>query len=239
MQVLFRVLRRNSLLKVLAEPNLVAMNGQKADFLAGGEFPVPISAGGLSNIVVEWRRFGVGLEFVPTIMRGDIVRLKVKSEVSSIDASLGTTLVNGGDPIPGLSSRKVETTVELKPGKTLMMAGLLQVSLDASTRQIPYLADAPIIGTFFRNTTGHRQEKELVLLVTPMLVEAIDEEEVHPLPGADINSASDLQMFLYGQIQRPRWLQKNPQVNQSEPAAIAHYIRLEEKQISGPFGHSR
>ncbi|HIN94506.1 MAG TPA: hypothetical protein EYN03_02585, partial [Planctomycetes bacterium] len=139
MQVLFRMLRRNSLLKILAEPNLVAMNGQKANFLAGGEFPVPISAGGLSNIVVEWRRFGVGLEFVPTIMQGNVIRLKVKSEVSSIDASLGTTLVNGGDPIPGLSSRKVETTVELKPGKTLMLAGLLQVSLDASTQRIPYL----------------------------------------------------------------------------------------------------
>ena len=239
MQVLFRMLRRNSLLKILAEPNLVAMNGQKADFLAGGEFPVPISAGGLSNVVVEWRRFGVGLEFVPTIMHGNVVRLKVKSEVSSIDPSLGTTLVNGGAPIPGLSSRKVETTVELKPGKTLMLAGLLQVSLDASTQRIPYLGDAPILGPLFRNTTGERQEKELVLLVTPMLVEAFDEEETPPLPGADVNSATDLEMFLYGQIQRPQWLQETPESPATERAAIANYIRLEEEQISGPFGHSR
>ncbi len=239
MQVLFRMLRRNSLLKILAEPNLVAMNGQKADFLAGGEFPVPISAGGLSNIVVEWRRFGVGLEFVPTIMRGNIIRLKVKSEVSSIDPSLGTTLVNGGAPIPGLSSRKVETTVELKPGKTLMLAGLLQVSLDASTQRIPYLGDAPIIGPLFRNTTGKRQEKELVLLVTPMLVEAIDEEDIPSLPGANVNSATDLEMFLHGQIQRPHWLPDHPESAPSERAAIASYIRLEEDQVSGPFGHSR
>jgi pilus assembly protein CpaC len=239
MQVLFRMLRRNSLLKILAEPNLVAMNGQKANFLAGGEFPVPISAGGLGNVVVEWRRFGVGLEFIPTIMRGNVIRLKVKSEVSSIDPSLGTTLVNGGAPIPGLSSRKVETTVELKPGKTLMLAGLLQVSLDASTQRIPYLGDAPIIGPLFRNTTGKRQEKELVLLVTPMLVGAIDEEDTSPLPGADVNSATELEMFLYGQIQRPHGLQDHPESAPSERAAIANYIRLEAEQVSGPFGHSR
>ncbi|MFP6573748.1 MAG: pilus assembly protein N-terminal domain-containing protein [Pirellulaceae bacterium] len=239
MQVLFRMLRRNSLLKILAEPHLVAMNGQKANFLAGGEFPVPISAGGLGNIVVEWRRFGVGLEFLPTIMHGNVIRLKVKSEVSSIDPSLGTTLVNGGAPIPGLSSRKVETTVELKPGKTLMLAGLLQVSLDASTQRIPYLGDAPIIGPLFRNTTGKRQEKELVLLVTPMLVEAIDEEETPSLPGANVNSATDLEMLLHGQIQRPHWLPDHPESAPSERAAIANYIRLEAEQVSGPFGYSR
>ena len=159
-QIFLSVLRSNSVLKILAEPNLVAMNGHKATFLAGGEFPIPVSQQGSGNgVTVEFREFGVRLAFEPYDLGDKRVRLAVTSEVSSVDFSLATTLVAGGQPVPGLSTRNVKTTVELAEGKTLMMAGLLQVSLDGTTRRIPGLGELPTIGTLFRNNTGRGRRK--------------------------------------------------------------------------------
>ena len=126
-------LRQNGLLKVLAEPNLVALNGQLASFLAGGEFPVPVpqvSASGVApTVTVRFKEFGVRLGFVPYILDGDVIRLTVAPEVSNIDFTIAVTLVAGGYPVPGLNTRKAQTTVELREGQTLAIAGLLQLTL--------------------------------------------------------------------------------------------------------------
>ena len=156
-------LRRNSLLKILAEPNLVAFNGQQASFLAGGEYPVPVpqvSAGGVApTITVRFKEFGVRLGFVPYILDGDRIRLTVAPEVSQIDFTIAVTLVSGGSPVPGLNTRKALTTVELEQGQTLAIAGLLQFQMDGTTQRIPGLGDLPVIGPFFSNTT-ERADRE-------------------------------------------------------------------------------
>src|SRR5208283_2567887 len=134
-------LRRNSLAKFLAEPNLVAFNGQQASFLAGGEFPVPVpqvSGAGVAPVVtVRFKEFGVRLGFVPYILDGDRIRLTVAPEVSQIDFTIAVTLVQGGSPVPGLNTRKALTTVELEQGQTLAVAGLLQLQMDGTTQRIP------------------------------------------------------------------------------------------------------
>src|SRR5262249_42865674 len=148
-EIMLSALRRNSLLKILAEPNLIALNGHQASFLAGGKFPVPIAqatTGGTgTSVTVQFENFGVALEFLPFVLDGDVVRLTVHPQVSSIDFTLGTTLVPGGSPVPGLNSREAKTTVELRQGETLAIAGLLQLTLDGQTSRIPLLGDLPIL----------------------------------------------------------------------------------------------
>ena len=192
-------------LKILAEPNLVALNGQLASFLAGGEFPVPVpqvSASGVApTITVRFREFGVRLGFVPYILDGDIIRLTVAPEVSNIDFTIAVTLVSGGSPVPGLNTRKAQTTVEMREGQTLAMAGLLQLTLNGNTNRIPGLGDLPITGTFFSNTSSQRIEKELVVLVTPYLVEPMHQDQVPPTPGDEVKGPNDLEMYLFNRIE--------------------------------------
>ena len=150
--------------------------------------PVPqVSAAGVApTITVRFREFGVRLGFVPYILDGDIIRLTVAPEVSNIDFTIAVTLVAGGSPVPGLNTRKAQTTVELREGQTLAIAGLLQLTLNGKTDRIPGLGDLPIIGPFFSNTTSERIEKELVVLVTPYLVEPMNHDQVPPTPGDEV-----------------------------------------------------
>jgi pilus assembly protein CpaC len=199
------VLRQNSLLKILAEPNLVALNGHAASFLSGGEFPVPVpqtGGGGIApTITIQFKEFGVRLTFVPTILDGDVIRLVVDPEVSTIDKSIGTVIVPGGSVVPGLDTRKAHSVVEMREGQTLAIAGLLQLSLDAQTTRIPGLGDLPILGPFFSNTTNTRTEKELLILVTPYLVEPMEEGQVPALPGSEVGEPGDLEFYFTGRIE--------------------------------------
>lgn len=239
--VLFSALRRNSLLRVLAEPNLVAMNGHPANFLAGGEFPVPVPqqtgvGGGTGAITVQFREFGVRLAFLPTITDGDVIKLSVNPEVSTIDPALGTTLVAGGSPVPGLSTRRAQTTVELKQGQTLAVAGLLQLTMDGSTQRIPLMGDLPVIGPFFSNTTNGRVEKELIVLVTPYLVEGVDACKVPPLPGDEITTPSDLEFYLHNRIEGkgPDWRATTNYDRQLQ--LVRARMRLDAAHVRGPHG---
>lgn len=202
-QVLFSALRENSLLKILAEPNLVAMNGHEARFLAGGEFPVPVpqsgAGGGPATITVQWKKFGVQLTFVPYILDGDTIRLSVDPEVSSIDFTLGIEL--SGTRVPGLNTRNAHTVVELREGQTLAIAGLLSVSLSNKAIRVPGLGDLPYIGPFFSNTTGDSIEKELLVLVTPALVEAKHLHQKPLRPGDEVYEPNDLEFYLFGRLE--------------------------------------
>jgi pilus assembly protein CpaC len=239
--ILLRALRRNSVLNILAEPNLVAMSGHRASFLAGGQFPVPVpqGIGGASNTVtIEFKNFGVQLDFVPVIMDKDTVRLSVYPEVSTIDFSLGTVLVQGGTPVPGLNTRKTSTTVELKQGQTLAIAGLLQLELDATTDRIPGLGDTPYIGPFFSNTSHKRVEKELLVLVTPLMVEPMSPNECVCLPGENIQDPTDHEFYLKNRIEG------RIGVDFRATAAWDHHsvqdqIRYENRHMCGPCGYSR
>lgn len=239
-EFILSALRRNSILKILAEPNLMALSGHSASFLAGGEFPVPvpqIGAGGVApTITVQFREFGVRLGFLPYVMDDGLIRLTVDPEVSSIDFALGTTLVAGGSPIPGLNTRKSHTTVELREGQTLAVAGLLQLSLDGSTQRIPVVGDLPIIGPFFSNTTNNRIEKELVVTVTPYLVEPLAPDQVPPGPGDEVNAPNDLEFYFMNRLEGRTGVDHRSTVKYDDPLGIVRRLTLERNHVRGPSG---
>ena len=235
-------LRQNGLLKILAEPNLVALNGQLASFLAGGEFPVPVpqvSAGGVApTITVRFREFGVRLGFVPYILDGDVIRLTVAPEVSNIDFTIAVTLVAGGSPVPGLNTRKAQTTVELREGQTLAIAGLMQLTLNGETDRIPGLGDLPIIGPMFSNTNSQRIEKELVVLVTPYLVEPMNRDQVPPTPGDEVKQPNDLEFFFLNRIEARTGKDFRATTSWDDVYNLRNHLKLEKKYVNGPVGFS-
>jgi pilus assembly protein CpaC len=175
-----RALEQKGGFQSLAEPNLIAYNGQEASFLAGGEFPVPVVQGGTSNAVtVMFKEFGIRLNFTPTIA-GDVIRLKVMPEVSTLDFANGITL--SGFRIPALTTRRAQTDVELRDGQSFAIAGLLDNTTQDDSAAIPILSKLPIIGNIFKSKAERAEQTELMVLITPRLVRALNPDEVPPLP---------------------------------------------------------
>ena len=172
LNALIDALAQNGLITILAEPNLVTVSGQKASFLAGGEFPIPIAQGGTSNsVTIEWKQFGVSLNFTPTILADGRIGLHVAPEVSQLAPQDGITV--GGVSIPGLTTRRADTTVELGSGQSFAIAGLLQNQTQQQIQAYPWIGDIPVIGSLFRSTAFQRGETELMILVTPYLVNPV------------------------------------------------------------------
>lgn len=189
-------LRQNNLLRVLAEPNLIAISGEEAEFLAGGEFPVPVpqaGTGGESTITIEYRDFGVKLKFLPVVLGDGRIRLKVSPEVSDLDFTSAVRIA--GTQVPGLRKRNLTTTIELHEGQTFAVAGLLDSSVSASKDVTPMLGDLPIIGALFRSVRYLRRETELVVLVTPHLVEAMNPDQVPAAPGENWRHPTEAELF--------------------------------------------
>jgi pilus assembly protein CpaC len=226
--------------RILAEPNLVALSGHEASFLAGGEFPVPVAQGsaigGVGNTTVQFKEFGVQLNFVPQILDDDVIRLEVRPEVSTIDESLGTTLVIGGLPTPGINTRRVHTTVQMREGESLALAGLLQVALDANTNRIPGLGDLPYIGPMFSNTSHKRVEKELLVLVTPYLVSPLDCHQIPSLPGAEIEDPNDLELYFLSRIEGRTGQGFRSTTAWDDPLHLVRIMKLERDHVCGPTG---
>lgn len=202
-------LRKLNLSRTLAEPNLVAMNGQAADFRAGGQFPIPIiSSGGVGNNLqgVSFVPFGVSLEFTPFIQDRDVIRLQMNASVSTRDESLGTSIggAGGGTSVSGLNSRDFSTTVQLRSGQTIAVAGLLQTNYGASTDRVPFWGDLPIIGATGGANRTSSGEQELVILVTPHLVAPVDACEQLPLPGDDVHEPTDIEFFIANRLESRR-----------------------------------
>ena len=178
-----KALQSRGFFQSLAEPNLIAYNGQEASFLAGGEIPIPVvqggGAGGNSSVSVEYKEFGIKLNFTPTIA-GDVIRLKVRPEVSTLDFGNGITLQ--GFRIPALSTRRAETNVELRDGQSFAIAGLLDNLTQEDAAAIPILSRIPIIGNLFKSKADRAERTELMVLITPRLVRALEPDEVPPLP---------------------------------------------------------
>ena len=173
-----RALKSKGEYRSLAEPNLVTMEGQEASFLAGGEFPYPTvqqaggGGGAGGQVTITFKEFGIRLKFTPTVTNGGTIVLKVAPEVSSLDFANGLTFA--GYQIPALLTRRAESTVELRPGQNLAIAGLLDNVLSDNVNKIPFLGDLPILGAFFRSKSNDQARTELLVLVTPHLVEASD-----------------------------------------------------------------
>jgi len=174
-----KALQSTGFFQSLAEPNLIAYNGQEASFLAGGEIPVPVVQGTNNAVSVEYKEFGVRLTFRPTIA-GDVIRLNVRPEVSTLDFGNGITL--SGFRIPALSTRRAQTEVELRDGQSFVIAGLLDNLTQDTTSAVPILSKLPILGYLFKSKSERAERTELMVLITPRLVRALDPDEVPPLP---------------------------------------------------------
>ena len=174
-----KLLEDGGWLESLAEPNLIAYNGQEASFLAGGEIPVPLVSG-QGQVSVAWREFGVKLNFTPTIA-GDFIRLRVSPEVSALDFANGVTI--SGFRIPALTQRKATTEVELRDGQSFAIAGLLNTVNQEDRANVPYLSKIPVIGNIFKSKSNREERTELMVLITPRLVRPLNPDEVPPLPS--------------------------------------------------------
>jgi pilus assembly protein CpaC len=193
-----QALRQNNLLRVLAEPTVTTMSGQEASFLAGGEFPIPVTQGGGTGaggtaVTIEYRTFGVKLNFVPIVLGDGRIRLKVSPEVSDLDFT--TAVRFNGFVIPGLSQRKLTTVVELNEGQTLALAGLLNNNVSATKDVTPVLGDLPVVGALFRSVRYQRKETELVVIVTPRLAEGVNPAQVPALPGEKWRHPTEGELF--------------------------------------------
>ena len=194
--------------RTLAKPTLVALSGERASFLAGGEFPIPVaqSGGGTAGnpaITVEFKTFGVSLAFTPTVLTDSTINMIVEPEVSEIDPSASLTL--NGITIPGLRTRRVSTTLELRDGESFAIAGLLQHDTKVNISQLPILGSIPIIGSLFRSTRYQKGETELLIIVTPHLVAPIRPNQVR-LPTDRVAEPNQAKTFLLGQPYEQREL---------------------------------
>jgi len=216
------VLEGKGLAKTLAEPTLVALSGETASFLAGGEFPVPVvgGTGDSDAVTVEFKTFGVSLGFTPTVLGNKVINLVVAPEVSSLDPS-ASVAVNGIN-VPGLQTRRASTTLELRDGESFAIAGLLREDITTSVSQLPLLGSIPILGSLFRSTSFQRGETELLIVVTPRLVQPIHPDQVR-LPTDRVEDPDPLDTHLVGDDYQPVPLapaRPGGQARQSQPDTL-------------------
>lgn len=227
-----RALERKGLARTLAEPNIVALSGQEADFLVGGEVPVPVprssGIGGGETVTIEFKEFGVGLRFTPTVLSNNQINLKLRAEVSAIDDSRDFAL-GGGIVIPSFTTRRMGSTVEMGDGQSFAIAGLLQNDLTETIRQFPWLGHIPVLGALFRSSAYQREETELVVVVTPRLVKPGDDQLV--LPTDIIVPPSEADFYLLGRMEGRALVGEDKKgTRKRQPDAAA-------SGIEGEFGH--
>ena len=219
---------RNGLVTTLSQPNLTALSGETAEFLAGGEFPIPISQG-LGTTAIEYRKFGVSLAYTPTVLANGRISLRVRPEVSELSSQGAVTL--NGFQIPALTIRRAETSIELGSGQSFMIAGLMSNTAQNTIDKAPGAGDLPILGNLFRSRSFRKGETELVIVVTPYLVNPVNANDIK-LPTDGFRAATELQSFLGYQgnagqsgVDRPKPTSRDqdappPAVSQVDPSAV-------------------
>ncbi len=224
LDVFINALENRGLLRRLAEPNLIALSGDRAEFLAGGEIPIPIANAtftGAPQITVSYKEFGVKLAFTPTVLRDGRIHLQLEPEVSDIDPTLAVA-VGAGISVPGLSKRRAKTNVQLRDGQSFAIAGLLQTQTNRSIDQLPWLGSIPVLGALFRSAAFQERETELVVIVTPSLVKPTRPGEHLATPLESTLPANDVDLFVNGQTEVPR-----------DPRAFVSA----RGHLAGPYGH--
>lgn len=215
----FDLLKQQGLGRILAEPNLVTTSGQEASFLAGGEFPIPVPSG-LGTTSIEYKKYGVGLVFTPTVLDHDKISLRIVPEVSELDFTSQTTVVVQGFVVPALLVRRTSTQVEMKDGQTLAIAGLLSDQHRTIVNKYPLLGDLPVLGALFRSKNFQKSETELVILVTPHLVKN-QPPGPHRLPTDKYVEPTDAEFYLLQNLEGSGAPRKSPrplpQLNEPPP----------------------
>ncbi len=225
-EAVLNTLEAKGMAKTLAEPTLIALSGERASFLAGGEFPIPVAQSGAGQgvdatngsaaISVEFKPFGVSLGFTPTVLSDNTINLLVEPEVSSIDPTASITV--GGLNIPGLQTRRASTVIELRDGESFAIAGLIQQDFETTVNQVPLLGSIPIIGSLFRSSSFQKGETELLIIVTPRLVQPIRPEQVR-LPTDRVADPVQADVLLNGVMYRPKEVEPNGSVPTSSDVA--------------------
>lgn len=204
---LIDALDQEGLASILAEPNLVAISGETASFLAGGEFPFPVPQD--QNITIEFKQFGISLSFTPTVLSNNLINLRVRPEVSQLDRGNGLTfLVNATAgstvTVPAIKTRRAETSVELGSGQSLAIAGLIQSDMANTLGGLPGFADIPILGALFRSTQFQKNQSELVIIVTPYVIKPANNPAALKLPTDSLRFASNLEMLFMQRLNRTK-----------------------------------
>ncbi|MGY5538534.1 type II and III secretion system protein family protein [Vibrio brasiliensis] len=230
------VARQNGTAKVLAEPNLTALSGSKAEFLAGGEFPIPVPDD--KGITIEYKEYGVGLKFIPTVLSDKKINLNLAVDVSEIANSSSLTLSPGSTNstyvIPPITRRSASSTLELADGQTIGIAGLLSENVRDVASKMPGLGDIPILGQMFNSQEYVSGETELVILVTPRLAQPIDRNKV-TLPTDSFVEPNDFKYYLLGRGSYIAPVKKTPK---AKPADEQEYVDRSKGGTEGTFGHS-
>ena len=211
-------LKEDGLVKILAEPSLITLSGQSANFLAGGEFPVPVPQG-LGSVGIEYKSFGVGLIFTPTVLSKDKIAIEVSSEVSELDFSTGVRVE--GFVTPGISTRRASTNIELADGQSFVIAGLLRETVRTNIAKFPLLGDIPVLGVLFQSKSFQKAETELMIIVTPHLVKPLELAK-QTLPTDFYVEPTDAEFYLQGKIEG----------KSSDRSVPVH------EGLDGEFGHS-
>jgi pilus assembly protein CpaC len=196
--LIINALEQKGVARALAEPNLVALSGDTASFLAGGEYPIPVP-GSFGSITVDYKRYGVGLAFTPTVLNAGLINLKIEPEVSQLDFSHLVTI--GGLSVPPLIVRRASTTVELRDGQSFVIGGLLQSNNQNVVDQLPWLGDVPVLGALFRSTSYQKNETDLAIIVTPRLVRPARPGDVIKTPLDVSQPVNDVDLFLMGKVE--------------------------------------
>ncbi len=217
--IIIQALEKKGAARRLAEPNLTALSGESASFLAGGEFPVPVAQDN-DKISIEFKKFGVSLAFTPTVLDNGLINLAIEPEVSELDFS--RTVTTSAIQIPSLIVRRTKTTVELRDGQSISIAGLLQTFNSRNADQIPWLGDVPVLGSLFRSSGFQKSETDLLVIITPRLAKPVDPTKRIPTPLDLTASSNDEELFLHGKVEVSR-----------------NYLSFVENggNIKGPYGH--
>ena len=227
--VLINALKENGLIKILAEPTLITMSGKQANFLAGGEFPIPVpQTGGTNNtITIEYKTYGVGLNFTPTVLGNGRISMEVAPEVSDLDYT--NPLYYQGYVVPGLTVRRVSTTVELVDGQSFAVAGLLNDDIRETVKKVPLLGEIPILGALFRSSEFQKNETELVIIVTPHLVKPVDMAK-QTLPTDQYVEPNEFEFYLLGNLEG---------LGEPSPRRSGDLLppRPDQSGLEGDFGH--
>jgi pilus assembly protein CpaC len=215
--VMISALEQKGLARTLAEPNLVALSGETASFLAGGEYPIPVS-GSFNEITVAYKKYGVGLAFTPTVLGRGLINMKIEPEVSQIDTTHTVSVVRGVS-VPALIVRRASTTVELRDGQSFMVGGLLQTDNHNQIEQLPWLGTVPVLGALFSSKSYQQNQTDLVIIVTPHLVRPAAPGDVLRTPADDSLPPNDPDFFLLGKMEMSR--EEAAQLTPAEARVVA------------------
>jgi pilus assembly protein CpaC len=233
--LMLSALETKGLVRKLAEPNLVALSGDTASFLAGGEFPVPVvqpgGGGGTNSITVQFKRFGVELTFMPTVLAHGLINLRLAPSVSELDFTQGIQI--SGFQIPSLLKREARTTIELRDGQSFAIAGLLQATTRGDISQLPWIGSVPVLGALFRSTGYQKNETDLVIIVTPHLVRPAAPGDRLASPLDSRLPGNDVDKFLMGQLERKKDYNDYVTNGGGVNGPYGHIIQIDEG-TSGP-----